>query len=248
MGKRGRAPKIAAVPRSFWKILPDLTREEAETTLGQPIPERVWAQVLEAYFPFTHCHALMEAPRANRKRDDPKSYVTMRNRVRKLIEQRLPLSNLGLERGELIRFLMAFADNAEMWALSTPEGVKRMTADQDAFFDSFDYRVFERRDSKSVERALAILDAAEPHEIHSHGIGDAKVALVRQISAILKKAGLPTNLSTGFDLEMLRDEELGLGAMTEDLTPFEQFISALKIHVTDKPSNLSAWLREALKA
>ena len=151
----------------------------------------------------------------------------MRAKAIKLLKKGEPIMGLGLDRSALIEIARAFAGNAEMTELSTRAGAKQYNADPDAFHTRFDWRILQRRDPESRESRQGHCRVL---------LADAKAELAHRIGVTLDAAGLPTEISTGY--------ELGENAAEYDLTPFEQLISALEIHEAERPSAMSAWMRE----
>jgi hypothetical protein len=236
MGKRGPTPKIAALPSGHWGCDPPIDQAEAEVILAALIPDDTWEAIREAFGTFARRRALIDAPRANRNRNDPASYEVMRAKAIKLLKKGEPIMGLGLDRSALIEIASAFAGNAELAELSKRAGAKQYNADPDAFHTRFDWRILQRRDPESRARALEILEAARPRPYQPVSLADAKAELAHRIGVTLDAAGLPTEISTGY--------ELGENAAEYDLTPFEQLISALEIHEAERPSAMSAWMRE----
>ena len=240
MGERGPTSKIAALPTGHWGGNPLISQAQAAVIFGAWIGDETWDAIHEAFGRFAYRLALIDAPRANRNRNDPASYGAMRAKAIKLIKKGHPLTNLGLDREPFIEFMRAATDLAELAELSTRAARERYKADQAAFYARFDWRVMQRQDSESMARALEILEAAEPRSYQPQSRGDAKAELARRIHAIFERENLPTELSTWHDLNE--------SAAEADMTPFERLISALGVHKANSAPAFSAWLRECLKS
>jgi len=235
MGKRGIAPKGAALPAGLWGAEPTISQAEAESILGSPISEVVWDAIWRA---FENCGAhiqLLDAPRANQNRNDKASYGVARRKAIRHLNKGKPLAELGIDR-ELLR---QFAENAELAALLTKAGIAWLRDHPDEFAERYDWRVLSRTDPDAIKKSLMILQEAEPRPFQPMGVGQAKAELARRIHAIFERENLPTELSTGY--------ELSEWAAEADMTPFEQLISALGVHESERPSALSAWLRACLQ-
>jgi len=236
MGKRGIAPKGAALPAGLWGAEPSISQADAESILGSPISEEVWDAICQAFEDYGAQIGLLDAPRANQNRNDKASYDAARRKAIKYLKRGKPLSELGIDH----QLLRQFAENAELAALSTKAGVAWFRDHPDQFAERYDWRVLLRTDPDAIKKSLMILQEAEPRPFQPIGVGQVKAELARRLSAIFERANLPAELSTGY--------ELPEWAAEADMTPFEQLISALGVHEAERPSALSAWLRECLQS
>lgn len=92
---------------------------------------------------------------------------------------------------------------------------------------------------KMLFDAFIIIDRANIIETEIPTDTEARRILFRTVKDALEQSGQDCKLSSGYSLDAIPN-----GASEADLTPFEQLICALEIHIAESPTAASLWMRE----
>jgi len=232
MARRGRTPRIAALPTGSWGGFIRKSRAEAGAILGEEIPEEVWEEIHAAFDRFAERLAVLEAPRANHNRNDSNSYEIIRQRAIRDLERGRPL-RLPTET------LHQLAVNAGLAELSTPEGLRLHNQDPDRWRERFHVDRLRATDPDGMRHALDLVRAAEPRPYQPASEAQARAEVTRRLRAILSEADLPTWLSNRWQIDA--DSEWS------ELTPFELLVRAIIMPDAQSPRALAEWVYEALR-
>lgn len=214
--------KIVPYGGGAYRSDPPIDREDAERCFGAAIPQDAWSAIEVAFMRHAARMASLQAPRANRNRNDPRSFEGQRARAVKLLET----ARKGIAEihpGFLLACEMSHR-LAEYSRSGTMPPSYRMRQELD-------------RIARRFFAMLLVIEQAEPEIREVPSKAESRRILAREVYEALKPHG--ARLSNGW--------EIASGEPSyADLTGFERLIEALGIHQGATPAATARWLRDAL--
>ena len=214
---------------------PPITQEDAERILGEPVPPAAWGSIRAAFRRYGDALDDLEASKASKKKDDPKSWHARQAKVSADLEKAMDLLERARRHGN---FLREATENYSIKTFGYSAGAELSASRKinDAY--------------RLILDALVVVERAEPIEAEIPTLAAAQAGLVREVAAALEGNGLSVALSDGRKLDAMPE-----GARHADLSPFEQLVAAFGIgdeqttgeRSLRKPAAFAAWMRAAMR-
>ena len=216
----------AANPGGGQLLRPPISRESSEAILQREINDDSWRFVCKAFNKYGFRKRNLETSKASRKKDDKEGWHYRRNKVMNAINS--AINQVAIARTANGNFLSEVSEN---YSLKANEGRSYLSD------ESVEALLMAAREK--LYDAFRIVNGAEPQSREVATDAETRCMLARDLKCALIPEG-----EKGF----LSDRRaLPANPAETDLTPFEQLLSALEVHIAETPEAFSLWLSRALE-
>ena len=213
----------AAFPDAGWTKLPPVKKVEVEKTLERELPDQCWAEIVEAFRLYGLRRDALSVSRLSKKKDAKDGWYARRSESQASLSK--ALANVNKCLGKQKDFL---TESSENYSLQDSGGL-----------ETFDLQKDLKQASDLINRVLSVVERVEPIKNETPTDASSRIMLTQHIKKAFDRAGVEVRISDGRDL--------GEEASEKELTKFEQVLSLLEVHSSDRPSAFSKWARSALK-